>query len=51
MIYFRHSTNIMQIMGILIVFTTTLYEFLNEVLKPNQESIKIYKQNLAELRE
>lgn len=41
----------MQVMGILIVFTTTLYEFLNEVLKPNQESIKVYKQNLGELSE
>ena len=51
MIYFRHPTNVMQIIGILIVFTTTLYEFLNEILKPNQESIKIYKQNLSELRE
>lgn len=41
----------MQIIGILVVFTTTLYEFLNEVLKPNQESIKIYKRNLLDLTE
>lgn len=42
MIYFRHPTNAMQIIGILIVLTTTLYEFLKEILKSNQETTEKY---------
>jgi drug/metabolite transporter (DMT)-like permease len=33
MFYFHHSSSFMQIVGILIVFSTTLHEFFSEIIK------------------
>lgn len=49
-IYFRHPTSWMQILGIAIVFITTLYEFLNEVLKPKSNSMTVYEGKLPDER-
>ena len=49
-IYFRHPTTWMQILGIAIVFITTLYEFINEVVKPKSNSMTVYEEKLSEDR-
>jgi drug/metabolite transporter (DMT)-like permease len=33
MLYFRHASSLLQVLGILIVFVSTLFEFLTEVIK------------------
>ncbi len=41
MLYFKHSSSFLQIMGILIVFVTTLVEFLNEIVRSKKGRVKI----------
>ena len=37
MLYFRHASSLLQVMGILIVFGSTLFEFLTEVVKGDKQ--------------
>jgi hypothetical protein len=38
MLYFRHASSILQVLGILLVFGSTLFEFLTEVIKGDRQN-------------
>lgn len=38
MFYFRHATSALQVIGIAVVFVTTMFEFVSEIVKGDKQN-------------
>jgi uncharacterized membrane protein len=41
LIYFHHQTSVGQVLGIILVFFVTLYEFLSEIVKDSSQHLPV----------